>query len=285
MLGHSRMVSQLHVNDCLERGWIVVVPDHRLCPQVDVLEGPISDCRDLLSWIHDGHLDLELSSRKSELGTTVSIDKSKVVVMGTSSGGTLAYALATNTSNPPLAILDFYGPKNFQDPFWTTPLSIMTPPHCTPEMESAVYSIRPVPTKGGVSLEGQAGPQQANSKPSVDPRHAFAMNAIATGRVMDVIFPRGRADASSWALIDPLLNVTKNHPPTCIVHGLEDKMVPIELSRVMWSRLQEERVKGCKFVEVEGEGHTFAGQMKKGTRTWDRQREGFDWLEGIIKGK
>ncbi|GKZ25035.1 hypothetical protein AbraCBS73388_000469, partial [Aspergillus brasiliensis] len=61
MLGHSRMVSMPQVDDCLARSWIVVVPNHRLCPQVNMLEGPITDIRDLLAWIYDGQLDTFLA--------------------------------------------------------------------------------------------------------------------------------------------------------------------------------------------------------------------------------
>jgi hypothetical protein len=35
-------------------------------------------------------------------------------------------------------------------------------------------------------------------------------------------------------------------------------------------------------TEVPGEEHTFAMLMKVGSRTWWLQREGFDFLEGII---
>src|SRR3954466_15628932 len=62
MLGHSRMVSLPQVKDCLDRGWIVLVPNHRLCPGVNILEGPMQDIRDLLTWIHDGHLNKVLCS-------------------------------------------------------------------------------------------------------------------------------------------------------------------------------------------------------------------------------
>jgi hypothetical protein len=57
MLSSSSMFYSDQINDCLDRGWIVVVPNHRLCPQVSLLEGPMQDCRDLLEWIHDGSLD------------------------------------------------------------------------------------------------------------------------------------------------------------------------------------------------------------------------------------
>lgn len=92
MLGHSRMVSLPQVNDCLERGWIVLVPNHRLCPGVNLLEGPMQDIRDLLTWVHDGHLDAVLKGQGAYRA-----DLENVAVFGTSSGGTLALGLVSES--------------------------------------------------------------------------------------------------------------------------------------------------------------------------------------------
>lgn len=88
MLGHSKMVSMPQVNDCLERGWIVIVPNHRLCPGVNLLEGPMQDIRDLLAWVYDGHLDVVLAEQGPHR-----VDMENVAAFGTSSGGHLALSL------------------------------------------------------------------------------------------------------------------------------------------------------------------------------------------------
>lgn len=92
MLGASGMVNKDQVEDCLSRGWIVLVPNHRLCPQVDLLEGPMKDCRDLLAWIYDGGLQKGLSTIG---GAEYKVDTDHVFAMGTSSGGTLALSLVS----------------------------------------------------------------------------------------------------------------------------------------------------------------------------------------------
>jgi acetyl esterase/lipase len=86
------MVSMPQVNDCLSRGWIVLVPNHRLCPGVNLLDGPMQDIRDLLSWIYEGHLDEYLSSQGSWRA-----DLENVAAFGTSSGGHLALSLVLST--------------------------------------------------------------------------------------------------------------------------------------------------------------------------------------------
>lgn len=100
MLGSAKMVNLDQVQDCLDRGWIVLAPNHRLCPQVNLLEGPIQDCRDLLSWVYDGGLARFIEG--SNAGTR-KLDLEHVFAFGTSSGGTLALSLVsqhTATESP-----------------------------------------------------------------------------------------------------------------------------------------------------------------------------------------
>lgn len=96
MLGAREMVNPDQIRDCTDRGWIVVVPNHRLCPQVNILEGPMQDCRDLLAWIYDGGLDKSLQERASTAPFHCDLDH--VFAFGTSSGGHLALSLVLNHS-------------------------------------------------------------------------------------------------------------------------------------------------------------------------------------------
>lgn len=289
MLGHSRMNSMLQIQDCLERGWIVVAPNHRLCPQVNVIEGPISDCRDLLRFVQDGKLEQHLPSGWS-------VDQDRIVAMGTSAGGHLSYSLTfppeklgldpETAPRPPLAILDFYGPKLFSDHSWRTPLEGMKVPPLLPGLEEEVFAEKPVAIKGGPSLEGQrGGPGSSSTVPTGEQkpnaRLAWALNKVKNGKVLEVLLPEGTRDPSLYDAIDPIANITPSHPPTCIVHGNKDFMVPYHLSTKMYEELEKGGIE-CAFVEVEDEGHTFCGAMEKGSKTWNKQREGFDWLEKIV---
>jgi acetyl esterase/lipase len=143
------------------------------------------------------------------------------------------------------------------------------------EFLNKVYDECPIPTKGGVSLEGQAtqGPDFR------DPRQAFAMTHIANGTLMGVCCP-----SRNYNKIDPIRNIAKGYPPTCIVHGQSDTMVPITLSQDLYTVLKKEGV-NCEMIEVPGEEHTFAGKMVKGSKTWDLQRKGFDWVESVLAAK
>ncbi|KAJ5626419.1 Alpha/Beta hydrolase protein [Penicillium herquei] len=192
MLGNLRMNSPVQINDFLSRGWLVVAPDHRLCPQVNILEGPITDTRDLLAWIYAGDLDTALAEHHWSL---VKVDKSKIIAFGTSSGSTSALSLGyslpspaipSSPAIPPAAIVDFCSAKNFGSSFWTTLIDGMPTPLCTPEMREEVYNTYPVLSRDGMSLEGQA---EAPSAFSMAARLAFALSTIAAGRVINVNYP------------------------------------------------------------------------------------------------
>lgn len=182
-----------------------------------------------------------------------------------------------DVERPVAAIYDLYGPANFTHPFWTMRLPHVAeklPPGLTAEFINQVYKEHPVPIKGGVSLEGQA--ESRGGPDFSDPRQAFALTQIAEGRVMQACYPLENKDP-----IDPLKNISPRFPPTFIVHGAEDTMVTIDLSRALFAVLKENGVE-CGMIEVPGENHTFAARMEVGSRTWNLQRQGFDFLQRVI---
>lgn len=69
-----------------------------------MLEGPITDVRDLLAWIYDGGLDAFLAGAGAD-AALYRVDMDRVMAFGTSSGGTLALSLV---SIPTLYLLDLY---------------------------------------------------------------------------------------------------------------------------------------------------------------------------------
>lgn len=146
------------------------------------------------------------------------------------------------------------------------------PSDLSEEFLNQVFQEDPIPSRGGVSLEGQS-----SGRPDFNnPRVAFALTQIAKGKVMDAIFP-----SKDWSKIDPILNISRAFPPTFIVHGEIDDMVPMSLSQALHHELIRNGVE-CKMQQVPGEGHTFAGSMEVGSRTWNLQRRGFDFLENLI---
>ena len=97
----------------LDKGFVAVSLDHRLCPEVSLSEGPMVDVCDALAWAR-----IELPRLKFK-NSNLQIDGKRVVVVGWSSGGQLAMSLAWTAPQrglkPPDAILAFYCPTDYED--------------------------------------------------------------------------------------------------------------------------------------------------------------------------
>ena len=97
----------------LEKGFLPVSLDYRLCPEVTLSEGPMVDVCDALEWARYKlpHLALQHSGLHA--------DGERVVVVGWSSGGQLAMSMAWTAPQrglrPPEATLAFYCPTNYED--------------------------------------------------------------------------------------------------------------------------------------------------------------------------
>ena len=97
----------------LDNGLLPVSIDYRLCPELNLLQGPMTDVCDGLRWARDELPNLRLKC----LG--IQVDGNQVVVVGWSSGGhlatTLAWTARLRNLRPPEAILAFYCPLDYDD--------------------------------------------------------------------------------------------------------------------------------------------------------------------------
>ncbi|KAI1367017.1 hypothetical protein F5Y08DRAFT_350345 [Xylaria arbuscula] len=103
----------------LQQGILPVSIDYRLCPETTIVDGPIVDVADGYAWVRKTLPRLKLKH------SSIQIDSSRVVVVGWSTGGTLAMSLGF-TSVPrglpaPDGILAFYCPTDYEDEFWQKP--------------------------------------------------------------------------------------------------------------------------------------------------------------------
>ena len=83
------MVPETEIGTLVEMGFVVIIPEYRLCPQVSVYDGPIRDAEDCLQWARQALPGL-LSSEG------VNVDSDRVASMGHSAGGGLAMHLVSN---------------------------------------------------------------------------------------------------------------------------------------------------------------------------------------------
>lgn len=98
----------------VQHGFVAVSIDYRLCPEINILDGPMTDVCDALRWARDDLPKLKLQC------PGLRVDGEKVVVVGWSTGGHLAMTLAWTALQrgvkPPEAILAFYCPTDYEAP-------------------------------------------------------------------------------------------------------------------------------------------------------------------------
>lgn len=97
-----------------DAGYLPISVDYRFCPELNIIEGPMRDVYDALQWIRD-----ELPLLKFSQWPGLAADGTKVIVVGWSTGGTLAmttaFLSAERRTQPPNAVLAFYSPADYED--------------------------------------------------------------------------------------------------------------------------------------------------------------------------
>ena len=103
---------------------------------------------------------------------------------------------------------------------------------------------------------------------------------LATGpRPANERFPALNFEREKAPDYSPIVHVTPDDPPTLLIHGDKDDLVPISHSQNLYKALQDTGIKS-EFVTIEGAGHGFRGA--------DAQRSNaltLAWFEQTLLGK
>ena len=94
-------------------GYLPVSVDYRFCPELNIIEGPMADVSDAFQWART-----QFPLLKFPKWPGLSADGAKVIVVGWSTGGTLAMTTAfmspSRQIRPPEAILAFFCPTDYE---------------------------------------------------------------------------------------------------------------------------------------------------------------------------
>ncbi|XP_014551778.1 hypothetical protein COCVIDRAFT_20004 [Bipolaris victoriae FI3] len=103
-----KAVRPAQTNFLLENGVLPISIDHRLCPEVNIIDGPIADTLDAYKWMTTALPDLARAK-------SIVVDPQQVVVIGWSTAGhfaiTTAWTAKSAVARLPRAILSFYFPR------------------------------------------------------------------------------------------------------------------------------------------------------------------------------
>lgn len=95
--------------------------------------------------------------------------------------------------------------------------------------------------------------------PPVDLRHlARGVNPPASGGVLDR-FPALNFEKEKAPDYSPIVHVSPDDPPTLLIHGDKDDLVPVKNSQVIYEAFQKNKVKSHLII-IEGGGHGFRGE-------------------------
>lgn len=92
----------------------------------------------------------------------------------------------------------------------------------------------------------------------------------------DAALPAMRFDAALEEELTPLLHVTSDDPPTLLIHGDEDAMVPLGQSEMMHEALVKAGV-ATELIVVKGAGHGF-----QGIQSQNAAKALTDWFEKYL---
>ena len=263
-------INPKHIQYLLDAGFLPVSVDYRLCPEVNILDGPMADVCSALHWART-----ELPSIRRLRYPTLAIDGSKIVVVGWSTGGHLAMTLAWTAPEhglePPNAILAFYCPTDFEDTCWTRPNfpsgTAAAAVAETYDLLEGVYDA-PITSYNPPTNQHPVGGWLSLA----DPRSRIVLDMNWKAHFLPIVLnglPSKRRSESNTLSFDmpareriveisPYAQIQKGKykTPTFLVHGTVDDLIPWEQSERLCKELAKNNVVS-EFGVVEGARHLF----------------------------
>ncbi|KAI9152369.1 polyketide synthase [Paramyrothecium foliicola] len=280
-----RAVRPYQTKFLLANGMLPVSIDYRLCPHVNVLDGPVADVRDACIWAQK---DLaEIMAAKG-----IVVDSTKYVVIGWSTGGTLAMTTSWTVAQAglpgPLAILSFYSPVEYNP---EEPL-IMGKAHAQRTMSLSqirkALGPKPVTYHAFNSLDttklGWLQPGDARSE--------LVLALIKEKNGMSLLFndsfdgedlpPANKRRAAAFS---PLVQLRAGNyvTPTFIIFGDEDEIAPFEKAAEFHQTLKDQGIRNG-FLAVKGAKHIFDLGLALESQEWNKcVAPGYEFLIDEVK--
>ncbi|KAI0862679.1 BcPKS19, polyketide synthase [Xylaria cubensis] len=281
----------------LEKGFLPVSLDHRLCPEVSLSEGPMVDVCDALHWAR--HTLPHIDSGRPGLR----IDGERVVVVGWSSGGQLAMSLAWTAPQrglrPPEAILAFYCPTNYEDEWWQHPIQPIGA-----ENKGQEYDVLEAIQDEPITNYGVVGAWEPLSDPRIltDPRCRIVLHINWKAQTLPVIIgglpSRKKADMGSeskdWnnlpqpgldkiIAVSPLAQIRRGNyrTPTFLVHGTADDLIPWQQSRDTYDAMVQSNIT-AQLALIEGAPHICDLSSDPDSEGWKAAIRGYEFLGSYV---
>jgi acetyl esterase/lipase len=283
----------------LKAGFLPVSVDYRLCPETTLQEGPMRDVCDAFYWART--ILPTLALRRPDIRA----DGDRVVAVGWSSGAHLAMTLGWTVPSlgirPPDAVLAFYGPTDYEDPFWSQPnLPFNHKPIPPPDagynhLYDGLHDKPVIGYSPAASLRALGGWMSLD-----DPRSRIILHMNWEGKSLPVLI-NGLRRTGSPALkgvtnpptpsveqirdISPLAQIRAGRykTPTFLIHGTRDDLVPWQASQRTHEALLEQGVPtGLAILEDALHLFDIYPGSKRNPDSVRAVKEGFDFLSASI---
>jgi len=232
IFGDRERINAEQVRRYLEAGYILVSIDHRLAPETK-LPAILDDVQDAYRWVR-------------EKGPALfQADPDRIAVMGKSAGGYVTLTAGYRFTPRPRALVSFYGYGDVVGPWSSRP--------------DPFYSKQPpVDREKAYSLVGTEPISQA----AYENRWPYYLYCRQNGLwPREVVGLDPDKEPRAFQPYCPLQTVSKDYPPTLLLHGDKDTDVPFEQSVLMNQALEREGVPH-QLIRIPGGGHNFDANMK-----------------------
>ena len=216
----------------LQAGYVIVSIDYRLAPETK-LKGIIEDVQDAFKWVR-------------EKGPALyKIDPKRVAVIGHSAGGYLTLMTGFAVEPRPQALVAFYGYGDIDGDWYAKPDPFYRKTQKLVSQEEAHKVIGAIETTGGPN------------------RGKFYLYCRQNGLwPKEVTGHDPEKEPKAFDRFCPIRNVTKDYPPTLLLHGDNDTDVPHQQSVDMAKELKRVGVTH-ELISLKGYGHGFDGKGMK----------------------
>ncbi len=232
IMGNRGGISERVRKMLLGAGYVIVSIDYRLAPE-SKLPGVVEDVEDALGWI------------RREAATRFHGDPARLVVMGGSAGGYLTLVCGYRVQPRPTALVALWGYGDLIGDWYSTPSPYARHQQIKMSSEAAHQQVSGPPISDDRSRPGNGGAfYQYCRQHGVWPSEVSGWDP--------------RAEAAKFYPFMPLRNVTKDYPPTLLIHGTDDTDVPYEQSVLMAAELKKHGVEH-QLISVPGAEHGLAG--------------------------
>ncbi|CAH2713088.1 Acetyl esterase [Neobacillus rhizosphaerae] len=209
-----------------DNGFALFSIDYRLAPETK-LPDIIEDIQDALHWI------------ESEGPKHFSFDPKRIAVVGSSAGGFLALSTGTFTHKP-RAIVSFYGYGDIVGNWATSPSKF----YCQKDL---------VPNE----LAKRLISDHILTEASIEQRFLLYVYARQHGEwIQEITGVNPTINKEVLQKFCPKQNITKDYPPTLLLHGTKDTDVPYEQSVFMRAALIKEQIE-TKLITIPNGEHVF----------------------------